>query len=91
VLGVAVSGVVDGKEGICHYYATLQWRDVPIAELFAKSLLIPAWVDNDANVIAVGERFFGNALDAEYFTSIMVARSIRSAHYMHGMLSWQYR
>jgi predicted NBD/HSP70 family sugar kinase len=85
-IGITVSGIVDAQEGICRYSAALNWRDVPVAQLLAKALRIPAWVDNDANAIAVGEKFFGRARDMEHFSSIVLGRTIGSAHYMHGTL-----
>jgi predicted NBD/HSP70 family sugar kinase len=85
-VGITVTGIVDAEEGICRFSAALNWRDVPIAKLMSTALRIPAWVDNDANAIAVGEKFFGNARDMEHFSSIVLGRTIGSAHYMHGML-----
>lgn len=85
-IGITVSGIVDAEAGICRYSAALNWRDVPVADLLSKALRIPAWVDNDANAIAVGEKFFGRARDMEHFSSIVLGRTIGSAHYMHGTL-----
>lgn len=85
-IGITISGIVDANEGICRYSADLGWRDVPAAQLIAKALRIPVWVDNDANTIAVGEKFFGKGRDIEHFSSIMLGRTIGSAHYMHGKL-----
>lgn len=85
-IGITVSGIVDAQEGICRYSAALNWRDVPVAQLIAKALRIPAWVDNDANAIAVGEKFFGKARDMEHFSSVVLGQTIGSAHFMHGML-----
>ncbi|WP_213805001.1 ROK family protein [Granulicella sp. dw_53] len=85
-VGIAVAGIVNSDLGICRYSAALNWRDVPISELIGTALKLPAWVDNDANAAAVGEKFFGRARDYLNFTSIILGRSIGSAHYMHGML-----
>lgn len=85
-VGIAVAGIVDSELGVCRYSAALNWRDVPVAEMIGKALKLPAWVDNDANAIAVGEKFFGRARDYLNFTSIVLSRTIGSAHYMHGML-----
>jgi predicted NBD/HSP70 family sugar kinase len=85
-IGITVAGIVDAEEGVCRYSAALNWRDVPVAALMAKALRMPAWVDNDANAVAVGEKFFGKARDMEHFSSVMLGRTIGSAHYMHGML-----
>lgn len=85
-IGMTVAGIVGADEGVCRYSAALNWKDVPIAQMMAKALRIPAWVDNDANAVAVGEKFFGNARDMEHFSSIVLGPTIGSAHYMHGML-----
>jgi len=84
--GITVAGIVNAEEGICRYCAALNWRDVPVAQLITKALRLPAWVDNDANAVAVGEKFFGQARDFEHFSSIVLGRTIGSAHFVHGML-----
>jgi len=85
-VGITVSGIVNATEGVCRYSAALNWRDVPIAQLMAKALRLPAWVDNDANAVAVGEKFFGRARDFENFSSIALGRTIGSAHYINDLL-----
>ena len=85
-VGITVAGIVNAAEGVCRYSAALNWRDVPVAQLMAKALRIPAWVDNDANAVAVGEKFFGRARDLEHFSSIVLGQTIGSAHYINDML-----
>lgn len=85
-IGIAVPGIVDANEGVCLFSAGLNWRDVPVAQLISKALRIPAWVDNDANAVAMGEKTFGGAREYDNFTSIILGRTIGSAHYMHGIL-----
>lgn len=85
-VGITVTGMVDAEEGVCRYSAALNWRDVPIAKLIGKELRLPAWVENDANAIAVGEKFFGLARNSHNFSSIVLGRTIGAAHYMNEML-----
>jgi predicted NBD/HSP70 family sugar kinase len=85
-IGIAVAGIVDAEEGVCRYCAALDWRDVPIARMIGDELELQAWADNDANAVAIGEHIFGNARDYDHFTSIVLGRTIGSAHYMHGIL-----
>jgi len=84
--GISVAGIVDAEEGICRYSAGLDWRDVPIAEKIAAALKLPAWADNDANAIAMGEKIFGRGREYDNFSIVMLGRTIGSAHYMNGML-----
>lgn len=85
-VGIAVAGIVDAEAGVCRYSAALEWQDVPVSDIVGKALQLPAWVDNDANAIAVGEKIFGRAREYNHFSSIVLGRTIGSAHYMHGML-----
>ena len=85
-VGIAVSGIVNAAEGVCRYSAALNWKNVPIAQVMTRALHIPVWIDNDANAVAVGEKFFGRARDLEHFSSIVLERTIGSAHYINGML-----
>jgi predicted NBD/HSP70 family sugar kinase len=85
-VGIAVAGIVNAAEGVCRYSAALNWRDVPVARLIGKALRLPAWVENDANAVAVGEKFFGRARDFQHFSSIVLGRTIGSAHYINDML-----
>lgn len=85
-IGVAVSGIVDPHIGSCRYSAALNWRDAPVAEKISKALKLPVWVDNDANAIALAEKSFGHAREYQNFSSIILGRTIGSAHYMHNAL-----
>jgi len=84
--GITVAGIVNAAEGVCRYSAGLNWKDVPLAQLMAKALRLPAWIDNDANAVAIGEKFFGRARDLEHFSCVVLGRTIGSAHFMHDML-----
>jgi predicted NBD/HSP70 family sugar kinase len=85
-VGLTVTGIVDHGEGVCRYSAALDWRDVPISKMIGKAMQLPAWVDNDAKAVAVGEKFFGRARGYMHFTSVVLGRTIGAAHYMNGAL-----
>lgn len=85
-VGITVSGIVDAQSGICRYSAALDWRDVPVSDIVGSALQLPAWVDNDAKAVAVGEKLFGLAREYQDFSSVLLGRTIGSAHYMQGML-----
>jgi hypothetical protein len=87
-VGITVAGIVDSGLGVCRYLAALNWRDVPVSEMIGKALKLPAWVANDANAVAVGEKFFGRARDYLNFTSIVLGRTIGSPLHAWHALSW---
>ncbi|HEY1744430.1 MAG TPA: ROK family transcriptional regulator [Granulicella sp.] len=85
-IGIAVTGVVDETDGTCRYSAALNWRDVPIAKLVQEATGVNAYVGNDANAVAIGEKLFGRARDLRHFSSLILGRNIGCAHYIEGDL-----
>jgi predicted NBD/HSP70 family sugar kinase len=85
-IGMAVTGVIDERAGLCRYSAALNWRDVPIARLVKESTGVESYVGNDANAVAIGEKLFGRARDLRHFSSVILGGNIGCAHYIEGNL-----
>lgn len=70
-IGVGLPGGVDEARGYLHFAPNLGWRDVPVGELLAERLAdtsladIPLFVQNEADVAALGELEFDPAQDAD--------------------------
>lgn len=59
-IGISFGGPVDFNAGVVRLsHHVPGWENVPIQQLFAGAFGAPAWVDNDANVAALGEWRFG--------------------------------
>lgn len=58
-LGIGVPGFVDHAEGMVHWSSTLSERAVSLAVVAHKRLGLPVFVDNDANLVALAELWFG--------------------------------
>jgi predicted NBD/HSP70 family sugar kinase len=61
-LAVAVPGLVETGQGLLHVAPNLEWVDVPVAEILKDRLAPrdpPVMVDNEANLAALGELWFG--------------------------------
>ena len=64
LLGIAlgVPGMVDQSTGTILFAPNLKWRNVPVLSMLEKeSFGAPIFVDNEANMAALGEHFFGAA------------------------------
>jgi len=63
LLGVAVGvpGLVDQTTGALLFAPNLGWRDVPLRAMLQEAFAAPVFVDNEANLAALGEQFFGAA------------------------------
>jgi predicted NBD/HSP70 family sugar kinase len=85
-IGIAVTGVIDERAGLCRYSAALNWRDVPIARLVRVATGVDTYVGNDANAVAIGEKLFGRARDLRHFSSLILGGNIGCAHYIEGNL-----
>ena len=60
-VGVGAPGLIDGSRGIIHRLVNVPggWRGVPLARLLERRLGCPCAVENDVNVIALGEWRYG--------------------------------
>ncbi len=71
-VGIGVPGLVDVSRGIVHELVNVsRWKDVPLGRLLRERLRCPCVVDNDVNVIALGEWSFGagqGTWDSVYLT-----------------------
>jgi glucokinase len=61
ILGIAIGipGVTHAKSGIVEWAPSLLWRDLPLKHILEKRFKFPVSVDNDLNLAALGENWFG--------------------------------
>lgn len=58
-VGIGASGLVDFQAGINLLSTKLNWRNVPLRDLFEQKLNLPVVVDNNVRAMAIGETYFG--------------------------------
>ncbi len=76
-VGIGISGYcLDGKSRFNPPRSLDDWAMVPIDELFSDALGLPAWVENDANVAAIGESFLGAGRDHADFVYVFMAAGL---------------
>ncbi len=63
LLGVAlgVPGLVDRGSGTLLFAPNLNWKNVPLSNILHQEFNLPVFVDNEANMAALGEYYFGAA------------------------------
>jgi predicted NBD/HSP70 family sugar kinase len=72
-LAVAVPGPVEIDRGLVRLAPNLGWVDVPVAAILARRLAapdLPVLVDNEANLAALGELWFGGHEDLQDFVHV---------------------
>ncbi len=58
-LGLGVPGLVDVDSGRLLFAPNLGWKDVPLRDILEEQFHFPVHVDNEANLAALGESYFG--------------------------------
>ena len=84
-IGVSFGGPVDattGKVRLSHHVAG--WENVPLGDLLEKEFGVPAAVDNDANVAALGEHRFGAGQDYDSLFYITVSTGVGGGWILNG-------
>ncbi|MBX9949321.1 MAG: ROK family protein [Candidatus Obscuribacterales bacterium] len=74
-VGIGAGGQIDAVQGLVFSATDVipGWKGIRIAETFQKELGIPAAVDNDVNVLALGETRFGAARHCSNGTVVFLA------------------
>lgn len=89
-LAVGVPGLVDQHTGTLLFAPNLNWRNVPLADMLREAFDAPVYVDNEANLAALGEAYFGAAqgCDEVLYISVGVGLGggiVRSGSLMRGV------
>ncbi len=74
-VGVGVPGVVR-RDGTVVWAPALGWRKLPLKQIIKEHFGIPAFVENDANLAALGELWFGAGKGLRNLLCIMVGTGI---------------
>jgi len=63
-IGVGVPGVTEHLTGKVVYAPSLDWKDIPLKKRLEEKFSMPVVVDNDVNMAALGELWFGKGQGA---------------------------
>lgn len=95
---LAVAGIGIGSPGVCcdgivHGGADNldNWIDVHLSEMYASIFKLPVLIDNDANVMGLGEAVFGAAKDCSDVIFLTVGTGIGGAIIAEGKLYGGYK
>ncbi len=66
-IGLGVPGLVNVKQGELIFAPNLGWRNVPLRLMWNQRFNLPLYVENEANLAALGEYYFGVGRDVDNF------------------------
>ena len=86
-IGLAVPGYADAEQGRVIQAGNLAgWRDIPLREIVRRELGVPAFIDNDANAGALGERWRGAAKKMHNFVFLALGTGVGAGVVVNGRI-----
>ncbi|MGB7115528.1 MAG: ROK family transcriptional regulator [Anaerolineales bacterium] len=85
-IGLGVPGLVDESTGTLLFAPNLGWRDVPLRKIFEAEFNVPVYVDNEANLAALGETYFGAGQDSRLVLYIVSGTGLGGGIVINGQL-----
>ena len=85
--GIGVPGIIDLETGMMRKSANLPgWSDYPVRDEIERRLGARVFLDNDANVAALGEKWLGAARDVDNMAMITLGTGIGGAIILKGKI-----
>jgi len=70
---------LDAQTGVVKQPPKLEgWKDVPLGSMVQKKYGIPVWIENDANVCALAEKWLGSGKNIHNFICILINEGIEA-------------
>lgn len=85
-IGIGVPGIVDYRKGLVLMAPNLKWEDVPLKGMLEERFKVKVHIDNEANVGAVGEKWFGIGMDCSNFIYVSAGIGIGTGIIINGTL-----
>lgn len=76
-IGIGMGGYLDPEKGISHEYLFAKnWYDVPLRQIVKERYDCPCFLVNDANTMALNEKYYGFGVGVEHFITVMLGEGI---------------
>jgi glucokinase len=86
-IGAGVPSVIDLKAGVVYDVQNIRsWKKVPLKARLEERYRLPAYVNNDANCFAAGEKYFGKAKPYDNAVGLIVGTGLGAGIIANGRL-----
>lgn len=86
-MGVGATGLIDTERGIIRQAVNLDWKNVPLKDLIENKFdQLPIYIDNIANVSALGEKWTGAGKEAKNLIYIRIGTGIGAGIVLNGTI-----
>ncbi|WP_281374199.1 ROK family glucokinase [Halobacillus locisalis] len=85
-IGAGAPGFVDTDTGYIHEAVNIGWKDFDFGEQLKALTGLPVWVDNDANLAALGENWLGAGRGAEHLIAVTLGTGVGGGIITNGQI-----
>ena len=86
-IGIGAPGPIDNQKGLVHYFVNIPgWKEVPIRRMLMKKVKLPVFIDNDVNVMTLGEYKFGAGKGSKDIVGITLGSGVGGGLILNGKL-----
>lgn len=84
-MGLGVPGPVNCEKGLIYYFPNIPgWKNTPAKKLFEKKLKIPVFLDNDVNLMALAEFYYGAGKGASNLLCLTLGTGVGGGLILNG-------
>lgn len=86
-VGIGLPGLVDPKSGLVIFLPNIPgWKNIPLARQLRQKLKVPIFLDNDVNVITLGEWRFGAGIGSDHMIGMTLGTGVGAGLIVNGLL-----
>ena len=85
-VGIGLAGFVDATRGFVHWSPSLTERNLPLQDIISAVVEKPVFIDNDANLVAVAEQYFGRGGQFSDFIVVTIESGVGMGIVINGEL-----
>ncbi|ANB60310.1 ROK family glucokinase [Anoxybacteroides amylolyticum] len=85
-IGMGAPGPVDGDTGVIYEAVNLGWKNYPLKNILEVETSLPAAVDNDANIAAIGEMWKGAGSGAKNLICVTLGTGVGGGVIANGQI-----
>lgn len=76
-IGIGIPGPLDPRTGVVRHPPKFKgWKDVPLGKIIHERYKLPVWIENDANVGVLAEKWHGGGKDLKNFVYVLANEGI---------------
>lgn len=86
-IGIGAPGAIDSSKGIVHYFVNIRgWKEVPLKKMMEKKIGLPTYIDNDVNVMTLGEHVYGMGKGARNMIGVTLGTGVGGGLILEGKI-----